>query len=160
STRPHEPTVEMRMTQAYRRMAEPWDDRAMASFRTEAESFRKLALAQPGAEEGSHQGHADFRAGGKIFAGLSPDGRRATLKMSLEVQAALGAEPAFEPCAGAWGRAGWTYVDLAAVELGALEDLVREAVMLVSKKPAAKKPAAKKPAAKKSAAKRPARKRR
>ncbi len=124
---------------------------------TTAAAFRRLALAQAGAEEGSHQGHADFRAGGKIFAGLSPDGRRATLKMNLEVQSALCAEPAFEPCAGAWGRAGWTFVELAAVEIGALNELVREAAALVaSQKPAAKKPAAQKPAAKKPAAKRPA----
>ncbi|MEO7827896.1 MAG: MmcQ/YjbR family DNA-binding protein, partial [Allosphingosinicella sp.] len=39
-----------------------------------ADDFRRIALAFPGAEEGSHMGHADFRVGGKIFATLgSPD---------------------------------------------------------------------------------------
>ena len=32
--------------------------------------FRRLALALPGAEEGSHQGHPDFRVNGRVFASL------------------------------------------------------------------------------------------
>ncbi len=32
--------------------------------------FRRVALALPGALEGSHQGHADFRLGKRIFATL------------------------------------------------------------------------------------------
>jgi hypothetical protein len=36
--------------------------------------FRRAALALPGALEGAHQGHADFRAGKRIFATLGyPD---------------------------------------------------------------------------------------
>ena len=34
-------------------------------------------------------GHADFRVRNKIFAGLSPDGRRCTLKLTPELQAAV-----------------------------------------------------------------------
>lgn len=34
------------------------------------EMFRNLALQLPGASEGAHHGHADFRVGGKIFATL------------------------------------------------------------------------------------------
>jgi len=34
------------------------------------EMFRELALQLPGASEGEHHGHADFRVGGKIFATL------------------------------------------------------------------------------------------
>jgi len=37
-------------------------------------AFRKLALSFEGASEGAHGGHADFRAGGKVFATLGyPD---------------------------------------------------------------------------------------
>jgi hypothetical protein len=36
--------------------------------------FRQIALSLPGAIEGSHQGHADFRVGKRIFATLGyPD---------------------------------------------------------------------------------------
>ena len=38
------------------------------------DDFRRIALSFPGAEEGGHMGHADFRVGGKIFATLgAPD---------------------------------------------------------------------------------------
>ncbi|HVH49648.1 MAG TPA: hypothetical protein VM760_07205 [Sphingomicrobium sp.] len=33
-----------------------------------ADDFRRIALAFPGAEEGSHMGHADFRVGGSARA--------------------------------------------------------------------------------------------
>ncbi|MGY4630253.1 hypothetical protein [Bradyrhizobium sp. USDA 4486] len=32
--------------------------------------FRKTALALPGVIEGAHHGHADFRAGKRVFATL------------------------------------------------------------------------------------------
>jgi len=39
-----------------------------------SDRFRRAALALPGAIEGSHQGHADFRVGKRIFATLGyPD---------------------------------------------------------------------------------------
>lgn len=75
--------------------------------------------------------HADFRVGGKIFAGLTPDGQRATVKMTLEAQSAVTGDVAFTPCAGAWGRAGWTSIDLANVKAGALPELLAEAAQLV-----------------------------
>jgi hypothetical protein len=38
-----------------------------------ADRFRTLALAMPGAGEGNHMGHADFRVAGKVFASLTAD---------------------------------------------------------------------------------------
>jgi predicted DNA-binding protein (MmcQ/YjbR family) len=32
------------------------------------DDFRRIALSFPGAQEGAHMGHADFRVGGKVFA--------------------------------------------------------------------------------------------
>ena len=71
-----------------------------------ATQMRKLALAMPAVEEKSHFGKPDFRVRGKIFAGLSPDGKRGTLKLSPDVQSAvLDAKPkVFSPAPGAWGR--------------------------------------------------------
>jgi hypothetical protein len=83
-----------------------------------AEEFRRIALAFPGAEEGAHMGHADFRVGGKIFATLgSPSDEWGMVALLPEQQDdfLLLAPDAFKPAAGAWGRGGSTLVRLDAV---------------------------------------------
>jgi hypothetical protein len=101
-----------------------------------AAQLRRLALSLPEAEERSHFGQPDFRVRGKIFAGLSSDERRGTLKLTPEVQALVldTAPQAFSPAAGAWGRGGWTHVDLAEVDLGHLKELVVEAWRITAPK--------------------------
>ena len=82
-----------------------------------AAEFRRLALSLPGATEGSHMGHPDFRVGGKIFATLGyPDARSGTIMLSpLDQDLMLRSYPdAFAPAAGAWGRSGSTSVTLRA----------------------------------------------
>ncbi len=98
--------------------------------------MRKLALSMPEAEEKSHFGNPDFRVRNKIFAGLSADETRATLKLLPEIQSVVLATDSsvFSPCAGAWGRSGWTFVDLLKAERGQVEQLVREAWTLVAPK--------------------------
>jgi hypothetical protein len=79
--------------------------------------FRRLALALPEAVEGAHQGHADFRVGGRIFATLGyPNADSAMVKLSPELQEIISAaEPAvFRPVPGGWGRKGATLVHLPA----------------------------------------------
>src|ERR1700761_247991 len=81
-----------------------------------AAKFRKLALSLPGTTEGSHQGHADFRAGKRIFATLGyPDQAWGMVKLTPEQQAMLvEAEPEiFRPVPGGWGKRGSTNVLLA-----------------------------------------------
>lgn len=99
-----------------------------------ADEFRKLALELPGAEEGAHQGHPDFRVGGKIFATLGPDAedgkgdeRWGMIKLTPDLQSLrVTAEPkAFEPIQGAWGRQGCTRVLLAS----ARKPSVRQALL-------------------------------
>jgi len=71
--------------------------------------FRALALNLPGAAEGSHQGHADFRVGGRIFATLGfPTRGFAVLLLTPDEQAlVVEAEPrVFSPVPGAWGSKG------------------------------------------------------
>jgi hypothetical protein len=86
--------------------------------------FRKLALQLPGACEGEHMGHADFRVAGKIFATLGyPSAGFAVVLLSPEAQAAfVRAEPAtFSPVKGGWGRRGSTHVHLKAAERKVIE---------------------------------------
>jgi hypothetical protein len=80
-----------------------------------AEKYRQLALALPETVEGSHMGNVDFRVRGKIFVTLNPPRLNCgALKLTIEQQKLLiTAEPAcFGPAVGAWGRKGWTLVQL------------------------------------------------
>jgi hypothetical protein len=82
-------------------------------------AFRKLALSLDGATEGAHGGHADFRAGGKVFATLGYPGKAwGMVKLNPEQQQMLvAAEPAmFVPIKGTWGLRGATSVRLAEVD--------------------------------------------
>ena len=93
-----------------------------------------------GAIESAHMGHPDFRANGRIFATLYPDGESGMVKLTPEQQQQFIQEQseAFVPASGAWGRQGCTTVKLAAVD----EDTIGEAITLAwqnTKKPAAAK---------------------
>lgn len=93
-----------------------------------ADDFRRLALKMNDAVEGAHMGHPDFRAHGKIFATIYPDGRRGMVKLTPDQQQEfIRANPAmFEPASGAWGREGCTAVRFESVD----EDLLGEAMTL------------------------------
>jgi hypothetical protein len=77
--------------------------------------FRRIALELPGAVEGAHMGHPDFRVHERIFATLSGAARgRGVLKLTMEQQTAFVADlpEVFEPVQGGWGRMGMTYIVL------------------------------------------------
>ncbi|HXR39860.1 MAG TPA: hypothetical protein VN776_12230 [Terracidiphilus sp.] len=81
-----------------------------------AADFRRIALSFEGAEEGSHMGAADFRAGGRIFATLASVSQGyGNLMLTLEHQAAFIADrpDLFLPIHGGWGRMGMTHIRLA-----------------------------------------------
>jgi hypothetical protein len=83
-------------------------------------SFAKIALSLDGTIEGAHGGHADFRAGGKVFATLGYPGKDwGMVKLAPEQQQILvAAEPAmFVPVKGTWGLRGATSVRLAEVDV-------------------------------------------
>ena len=86
------------------------------------EQFRRLALSMPGAVEGEHHGHPDFRANGRIFATLLPDGERGMVRLSPQQQREIVQAHAagVVPANGAWGRAGCTLVRLQAASVDAL----------------------------------------
>ena len=86
-------------------------------------SFRKMALAMPEAVEVGHQGHPDFRVGGKIFATLGyPDDSWAMVKLAPDQQEAfVAADPsAFAPVKGGWGKGGATNVRLSKAKVKAV----------------------------------------
>ena len=112
-----------------------------------ATQFRRIVLGLPGVVEASHMSHPDFRAAnGRVFASLNEDQTRGTVSLTPELQADFLARAAnvFIPAAGAWGRGGWTMIELK----GADAEIVGEAVTLawqrVSALPASKSGKAKK----------------
>lgn len=96
----------------------------------------KLALSMPEAVQKAHFEQPDFRVRGKIFAGVSREGHRATLKLTPVLQQAVmdSSPDVFSPAPGAWGRGGWTFVALAKVKHAELAHLVAEAWRLVAPK--------------------------
>jgi hypothetical protein len=94
-----------------------------------AETFRRTALALPDVVEGEHQGHPDFRCGGRVMATLTADGKTGMVKVAPERQSALvaAAPDVWSPASGAWGRAGCTMVALARVSAAALKAAMTDA---------------------------------
>jgi hypothetical protein len=92
------------------------------------DEFRCLALEMKGTKEGAHMGHPDFRANGKIFATLYPDGVSGMVKLTpAQQEDFLRADSAtFAPASGAWGRQGCTMVRLESVA----EDMLGDAMTL------------------------------
>ena len=100
--------------------------------------FRRVALALPGAIEGSHQGHADFRVGKRIFATLGyPDDSWGMVKLTPELQSMLvEAEPEiFRPVPGGWGKHGNTNVRLAKADPTTLQSALTMAWKNIAPKP-------------------------
>ena len=102
-------------------------------------AFTKVALSLDGAVEGAHGRHADFRAGGKVFATLGHPGKEwGMAKLTPEQQQMLvAAEPAmFTPVKGTWGLRGATLVRLAEVDARTL----RSALTMAWQNVTARKP--------------------
>lgn len=96
-----------------------------------SQQFRKLALSFDGVIESAHQGHPDFRYGGKVIASLgAPDDSWAMVKLTPDQQAAMLqiAPDAFRPCSGAWGRAGCTNLKLSAAKVALAKSALKLAV--------------------------------
>ena len=105
------------------------------------DEFRKLALRLPETVEQQHQGHPDFRVGGKVFATLGwPDTAWGMVKLPIEEQKTrVTAQPeVFEPAPGAWGQRGSTKIRLAAAEIDLIEQVLRIAWRNVAEKSHAK----------------------
>jgi hypothetical protein len=112
-----------------------------------AAQFRRIVLGLDGVVEGSHMSHPDFRAAnGRIFSSLTEDETRAMASLTPDQQADLiaRAPKMFIPAAGAWGRGGWTMIDLKSAEAEIVGEAVTMAWQRVSALPPSKSGKAKK----------------
>jgi len=115
-----------------------------------AAEFRELALNLPGAIEGAHMGHADFRAHGRIFATLGyPDNAWGMVKLPPPQQQdlVLTHPHIFVPAKGAWGLQGSTTVRLEKANPDLIRTALDQAWQLSAATPAKVAPTARKKSA-------------
>ncbi|WP_375454524.1 MmcQ/YjbR family DNA-binding protein [uncultured Methylobacterium sp.] len=88
------------------------------------EDVRALALMLPEAVAGVHKGNPDFRVGGRIFATLWVEEARTVLRLPPSDQRRLveAGPDLFSALPGAWGRRGWTSLDLDPCDEASLRD--------------------------------------
>jgi hypothetical protein len=93
---------------------------------TSMAQLRALALGLPEVTTAAHFDREAFKVGGKIFATLSD--RTLNLRLTPEQQSeALVLLSDVDPCAGAWGRQGWTEVRYARTDKSELADWLWQA---------------------------------
>jgi hypothetical protein len=101
------------------------------------ENVRTIALAYPESEEHDHWGRPSFRVRKKIFATLWPVEKRVVLKLSAVDQSVFCDfdKTIFYPVPGAWGKKGWTMIELNKVR----KDMFKDALALSYKSVAPKR---------------------
>ena len=100
------------------------------------EDFRKWALAFEEAEEHPHFENVAFKVKKKIFATLNEKMNRATLKFSELDQSVFCSfdKTVIYPVPNAWGKQGWTNIDLSKVEEETCQDALTVAYCTVAPK--------------------------
>src|SRR5687768_1123537 len=93
-----------------------------------AADFRRIALGMKDTIEGAHMDHPDFRVNGRVFASLHKDLAWGMVGLTPDQQQEFvqEAQKTFIPENGAWGRSGYTKVNLALVD----EDTLGRALTL------------------------------
>jgi len=99
----------------------------------ETETFKSIALAFKEVTEQPHFEKTSFRVRKKIFATVEATQRKAVLKLpeiDQSVFCLMGT--IFQPVPGAWGKKGWTEVDLEEVSYEMLQDALRIAYCTIA----------------------------
>jgi hypothetical protein len=104
-----------------------------------ADTFRKIALSLPGAEERETWGEATFRVRDKIFAMMGSDAKRGSIKATKEEQAALlGSDPVTFFYPEYVGVHGWIGVVVRSADAQEIRELLTEAWRMTALKRAVK----------------------
>jgi predicted DNA-binding protein (MmcQ/YjbR family) len=82
------------------------------------DTFRKLALAFPGAAEELHFEKTSFRVKKKIFATYDDKNKRACIKLSEIDQDVFSSadRTIIYPVDNKWGKQGWTLIEMKKIE--------------------------------------------
>ena len=105
------------------------------------EAFRKLALQFEESSESPHFEKTSFRVKKKIFATMDVKNKRVVLKLDEVNQSVFSAfdKTIIYPVNGAWGKQGWTILELSKVRTDLLKDALRVAYCAVAPKMLAQK---------------------
>lgn len=92
-----------------------------------AEHFKTIALSFAEAEEAPHHEVLSYRIKKKIFATLNVAEHRATVKLNAIDQSVFCSFDAkvVYPVPNAWGKHGWTHINLKLIKEETLQDLLR-----------------------------------
>jgi predicted DNA-binding protein (MmcQ/YjbR family) len=98
------------------------------------ETVRKLALSFPEAEEQPHFEKTSFRVKKKIFTTLSRKDKRCVVKLSPVDQSVFADynPNIIYPAKGAWGKQGWTIIELKKVRKDLFTDALTTAYCTVA----------------------------
>ncbi len=104
-------------------------------------SFKQIALSFPDVKEEPHFEKTSFRIKKKIFATVSVADNKAVLKLSELDQSVFCSfdKSIIYPVNGAWGKQGWTIVELKTVRKDMLKDLLTTSYCNVAPKTLSKK---------------------
>jgi predicted DNA-binding protein (MmcQ/YjbR family) len=102
---------------------------------------RSLALSFDEAEEQPHLEKSSFRIRKKIFATLDAKNNRVVVKLSLIDQSVFSDfnKTIIYPATGAWGKQGWTIIELKKIRKETLVDALTTSYCTVAPKKLAKK---------------------
>ncbi len=105
------------------------------------DAVRKLALSMENTEELPHLEKTSFRYKKKIFATVDEKKQRACLALSLVDQSVFSAydNTVIYPVPNAWGKKGFTFVELKKVRKDLFADALKQAYRYVSEKSLPKK---------------------
>ncbi|MEQ8364121.1 MAG: MmcQ/YjbR family DNA-binding protein [Cyclobacteriaceae bacterium] len=105
------------------------------------EAFRKLALSIPHVTELPHFEKTSFRINNKIFSTLDITKNLAVVKLTQLDQSVFCEynKEIIYPVKGAWGKQGWTAIELKKVKKDILSDLLITSYTLVSTPKSTKK---------------------
>jgi hypothetical protein len=100
------------------------------------DAIRKIVAGLEGVEEHPHFEKLSFRIRGKIFLTISQADNKATAKLALVDQDVFHKYDAstFYPVPNAWGKQGWTIIDLKKVRKDMFRDILALAYEEVSKR--------------------------
>jgi hypothetical protein len=96
--------------------------------------IRNLALSFPDTSESPHFDKASFRYKKKIFATLAEKKQHLVLKLSPADQSVYidYDDTIFSPATGAWGKQGWTIIDMKKVRKDMAKDAMKLAYVRVT----------------------------
>lgn len=100
------------------------------------DNFRKMAMQFEEAVEAPHFEKTSFRVNKKIFATMDPVNKKAVVKLPEIEQSVFCSfnESIIYPSAGAWGKQGWTVIELTKIKKEMLQDALTVSYCTVAPK--------------------------